>query len=278
MLAGIAGLYARRLGSGVRFMHDDGFWFRRLDDRSFICDGRSFRYFAIDMIGYDQLLSGVRHAWLPDYVPGPGDTVVDVGAGSGTDTLVFSRLVGDGGKVIAIEAQPSTFDLLKRTCSVSRLTNVTCVNTAVADRRGTARIECGPIANGNRLVQPGENGESVEVSADSLDAILEPLASGRIDYLKMNIEGAERLALDGMSRTLSRTSHIMVSCHDFIASATGNDWYRTRDLVADRLRAAGFTLTFRDDPEEAIRDQVSGRASTVLAPTRPEEPRPSARL
>ena len=46
---------------------------------------------------------------LPRLHPQPGDIVLDVGAGTGTEALPLSQLVGDKGKVVSIEAHPATF-------------------------------------------------------------------------------------------------------------------------------------------------------------------------
>lgn len=259
LLGAIATAYARRRFSrDVKLMYDQG-WVRQLDSRSFVVDGDAFRYYAVDMIDYQEFSSQVSEVWFHIYGPKPGDTIVDVGAGCGTDTLVFSRVVGAAGRVVAIEAQPATFRLLRRTCELSALGNVDCLNVAVSDALGSARIEQKATHSENRLVMSGEAGDTVQVQAATLDGLLAELGIGTVDFLKMNIEGAERLAMDGMTTTLARTRHICVSCHDFIADATGNEWYRTRDLISARLRASGFAVTLRDqDPREAVRDQVHG--------------------
>ena|SRR5437868_1400172 len=54
----------------------------------------------------------------------PGATVLDVGAYIGTHTLAFSKLVGSEGRVVAIEPQPKTFELLTKNVFANRLTNV----------------------------------------------------------------------------------------------------------------------------------------------------------
>jgi FkbM family methyltransferase len=261
MLAVLATAYARRRSkSNVRFLFDRG-WTRQLDADAFVVDGETFAYFAEDMVGYEEFADRKRRAWFLVYSPQPGDTIVEVGSGCGADALVFSRAVGPRGKVIAIEAQPTTFGLLQHTCTLSKLNNVTCVNVAASDANGMARIECKRSHEENRLVlEEGAVSETAAVPARRLDDLLDELRVGKIDFLKMNIEGAERLALDGMARTLARTRHICIACHDFIADATGNDWYRTRDFVISRLRAAGFSLTLQEGPNTRppVRDQIHG--------------------
>ena len=55
-----------------------------------------------------------KRSYCLRYQPKPGDTVVDVGAGMGDDTLVFSRMVGPSGRVFSFEAHPDTFRCLQK--------------------------------------------------------------------------------------------------------------------------------------------------------------------
>src|ERR1051326_1450100 len=57
------------------------------------------------------------------YVPKEGDTIIDVGAGTGWETLFFSKRVGPSGRVISIEAHPTTFRCLSKLCRENHLDN-----------------------------------------------------------------------------------------------------------------------------------------------------------
>lgn len=48
-----------------------------------------------------------------DYAPKDGDVIIDIGAGVGTETLIYSMMTGKNGKVFAIEAHPATSRSLK---------------------------------------------------------------------------------------------------------------------------------------------------------------------
>ena len=75
-----------------------------------------------------------------NHTPQPGETVVDVGAGVGTEALTFSRLVGSTGRVIALEAHPDAYVVLRQIIELNGLTNVTAVQVALADQPGTISI------------------------------------------------------------------------------------------------------------------------------------------
>ena len=62
----------------------------------------------------------------------------------------------------------------------------------------------------------------------------------RIDFLKMNIEGAERWALPGCARALRRARFVCIAAHDFRAARGEGDEFRTLDFVKEFLAARGF--------------------------------------
>src|SRR5919197_129327 len=65
------------------------------------------------------------------FTPKEGDIVVDVGAHIGPYTIIASKRIGSGGKVVSIEADPDNFDLLNRNIQLNKLSNVMALNYAV---------------------------------------------------------------------------------------------------------------------------------------------------
>lgn len=195
-----------------------------------------------------------RDEFFYKYTVKDGDTVVDVGAGTGGELLTFSRLAGDAGRVVSIEAHPETARCLEMAAELNQLTNVTVVSSAVSDHSGTIVISDDVAHIGNSTnVMTGQ-----EVPAVRLDDLLEQLGIESIDFLKMNVEGAERPALDGMTSSLSRVRNLSISCHDFKADRTGDDWFRTKKDVKAQLTASGFTVCERIDQRPWIADTLYG--------------------
>src|SRR5688572_12435204 len=126
--------------------------------------------------------------YFHQYVPKEGDTIIDVGAGTGWETLSFSRIVSSSGRVISIEAHPTTFRCLSKLCEKNRLHNVTLIQAAIGDQEREVLLSDDDEheANFTTGVQSG-----VRVPGTTLDNIFGSLALSRVDYLKMNIEGAE---------------------------------------------------------------------------------------
>jgi len=191
------------------------------------------------------------------YVPNAGDVIVDVGAGIGEETLTASRLVEPTGRVLCIEAQPTTFSRLRLMCKLNGITNATPLNLAVSDRVGIARIETDGPYVGAALTA----GDGVDVPTETLDAVLDDQGVHAVDLLKMNIEGAERLAIRGMEATIARTDNVVISCHDFLMERGGDPSdVMTFDEVSTFLRDHGFEVTSRpDDPLPWNRFTVYGR-------------------
>ena len=230
---------------------------------------------------FDKRIASAHDYWFHAYRPRNGDTIVDVGAGIGWDTYVFSRAVGRRGRVLAVEAHPGTYTRLERFCNWNRLGNVRCRLAAIVDRPQTVVIDdraahesnavgtgdashsgdtrcAGSVAGNGNGHSAGRRGRGLAVPGVTLDALCAEQGLERIDFLKINIEGAERLALAGMRETLARTRCVCIAAHDFRA-ATAGETMRTRALVIEQLRAAGFDLSLREtDPRSFVRDHVHG--------------------
>ena len=204
----------------------------------------------------------LSEAWLAEYcghlyVPRAGDTVIDVGAGLGWETLHFARKVGPSGRVLSIEAHPTLATMLRRTVALNGLKQVTALNYALADRAQTLFIEDDLGRHIGNAISRSDIGGKLEVQARSLDELCGEFGIQTIDFLKMNIEGAEQIAVKGMSNAIERTRVVAISCHDFKADRTGNEFFRTKSVIESWLRERGFEIVPRDSPLPWLRDQVN---------------------
>ena len=261
VLAALATWYARRLtGREVVVLYDD-LWIRSLDSETFVADAPTFRYSASDLLTFPDLVrrisEDVQDYWFHVYEPQCGDVIIDVGAGIGFDTLVFSRAVGMSGKVIAIEAHPKTFRKLEKICELNQLTNTTCLQLAVVDDKREVHIEDLPRHEFNTTALSPSSNHLYEVHGLSLDEICKQQEIEHIDFLKMNIEGAERLAICGMSEMLKRTKCVCIACHDFRSDEHDSEIFSTRKTVIDFLRSNSFQVVTRaDDARPYVRDHI----------------------
>jgi FkbM family methyltransferase len=248
ILASLATSVRRR--TAARLTYENGTWVHRFRD-GVVVSGR---------IGADRpsgLAGTALDIFLHDVDLRPGDTVMDVGAGIGEESITFAKLVGPTGRVVAVEAHPLTFECLTRNLREHRLDGAEPVQVAVGDREGSIRIsDDGGSSLANRI--GGSTG--FEVRLRTLDSLAEELAIQEVALLKINIEGAERLAIAGMDRVIDRVQNVCVSCHDFVADRRGPayDEMRTRAEVLDYLQRAGFEVRTRQDSRPWVRDFLYG--------------------
>lgn len=173
------------------------------------------------------------------YLPQPGDTILDVGAGVGTELQAFSEMVGPSGRVIAVEADPTAYRCLEKLRRLLRLDNVTLVRSAVSDFEGVSHLtqDAGGAIT-NMLAADSREG-AVEVPVTTLDILVKQIGIERIDFLKMNIEGAEVPALKGFAERAARVRHWCISCHDFM----GTPECCTFDFVTGWLASRGLSIS-----------------------------------
>jgi len=245
-----ANLAARALGRKQSFSIDsDGDWVNEQLSTVLVSPNPLFSC-------YSEKEAEIMDLWCHQYTPRPGDTVVDLGAGIGDEAVVFSRLVGPKGRVIAIEAHPHTYRCLEKTVKRSGLQNVTTLHCAVSDVDGIVRIGNNTVTHiSNSIVLT--DGKAVDVPAHRIDTILSDLEVEVVALLKMNIEGAERIAVMGIEARESSIRHFAISCHDFVADRDGTDELRTRSDILRRFDKPVFEIVrCTSDPRPWVRDYV----------------------
>jgi FkbM family methyltransferase len=142
-----------------------------------------------------------------------GMTVFDIGANAGYHTLLFAKLVDKTGHVYAFEPVPENVQYLRETLRLNRLDNVTLHAVAVSDAEGTADMKYVGAFDGYGHLAEGGHGyyhsapcQVVSVPTITLDKFCRDACISQVDLIKLDIEGAEILALNGMSQ-LVRTCH-----------------------------------------------------------------------
>lgn len=139
-----------------------------------------------------------------------GDTVLDLGAHLGT--FVDFALHHGAGKVIAFEPEPTNVECLKKTFAEEiESGKVVLVDAAVSDEPGELHFAQDSGRHGSARGRLAEDGRLV-VRATTLDETVASLGLESVDFIKMDIEGAERLALTGARETLTRFEPRMAIC------------------------------------------------------------------
>jgi len=188
------------------------------------------------LVGYE--IPRLDHDYERFFRVRKGDVVVDAGAHIG----LFARSVVKRAKmVVAVECEPRNMGQLRR--NMTGFKNVLYVETALWNRNGKMPLFRGYSPSEHSLI----SGVEVEgrkrtgklqtvVETDTLDNVLHSLNIGKVDFLKMDIEGAEIEALEGASETLKKLPKIVV------ASYHVRDGEKTVRRVAEILASCGFRL------------------------------------
>jgi len=199
----------------------------------------------------------------------PAMTFVDVGANWGYFTLLAARCTGPAGRVVSFEPDPRLFSLLRANLERNNLSHVVPLPLAASDRRQTIRLAGYDEEGGNwglsRVTNRAEAG-TFEVSACRIDDILDDLSAKHVDLLKMDIEGAEDLALAGMADGLDRGRYraILLEVHPGHLAERGGDATQVFRLLSGKgYRAWRLDHSLQANHRAAYRRSV--RLSDYLA-------------
>lgn len=152
------------------------------------------------------------------FCPKEGDIVIDVGAHFGRYTMIASKRVGLNGKVISIEADPHNFEILNRNIKLNKLTNIISLNYTVYSREEKIKLYLNNEKN--QFVQTSHNTimtdrarskeKFVDVQATTLDYLLKSnrIKQEDVNWIKIDVEGAEYEVLKGATRILSKNNNI----------------------------------------------------------------------
>jgi len=169
--------------------------------------GRSFEYDVLSLMA-DRLQLG--------------SACIDIGANIGAHALLAATVVGEEGLVVAFEPNPASFDTLVANSRANNLSNIRYVRRAISDVESVERlVEIDAQGGGDAYahLEPIDldhdasqaHGAGLEVEVSRLDDYLDkhPFAQP-LDLIKIDIEGAELLALRGASRTLQTLRPLII--------------------------------------------------------------------
>lgn len=195
----------------------------------------------------------------------PGNVVLDVGANIGYYTLLAARLVGPTGRVYAFEPEPANFALLQKNVRANGCANVILEQKAVSNQNGKLKLYLSEQNKGDhQIFDSGEIRPAVEVDTVRLDDYFRD-CTGAIDVVKMDIQGAEGLALEGMDKLLRKFAGLKLFA-EFCPERLKKCGTDPRDYL-NRLGALGFRFDRIDDHVNQI---IPANTENLLQMTSPE--------
>jgi FkbM family methyltransferase len=174
----------------------------------------------------------------------PGMTVLDVGAHHGMYTLLAAKKVGKTGKVISFEPSPRERKRLKEHVRINWLSNVQVEGVALGAESGTASLYQvdGREDFCNSLRKPAVGGRVTEVPVKvvSMDAFTAERGIAKIDFLKIDAEGAELGILKGAEKLLFSAGRPVLMCE--AADIRTESWGYSATQIVSYLEGAGFAI------------------------------------
>ncbi|HEX5905197.1 MAG TPA: FkbM family methyltransferase [Candidatus Nitrosocosmicus sp.] len=164
---------------------------------------------------------------IEHFRPCRGDIVVDIGAHIGRYTLIAAKRVSLNGKVIAIEANPDNFEMLNRNVKLNQLTNVTSLNYAVYSQETKIKLYLAGGGSGQTIyntimAERAKEGKEkfVEINANTLDHLMQLQGISEVNWIKIDVEGAELEVLKGAVNIISRSKDIslLIEIHNLAGS------------------------------------------------------------
>jgi FkbM family methyltransferase len=143
-----------------------------------------------------------------------GQTALDIGANVGLYTLLLARSVGPSGLVFGFEPGPKSYSLLLRNVTVNGYRHARVENAAVSDHSGTVDLFiCRTGESDNRIagtLLDYDERDRMPVRCVSIDDYVAEKSIKSVNFIKMDVQGAEPFALRGMRATLEKNAEVQL--------------------------------------------------------------------
>ncbi len=201
-----------------------------------------------------------------------GDTALDIGANVGYLSLVLAKCVGNSGKVFSFEPDAKNFALLKRNLELNADCNITPISMAVSDSHQPIRLYHAKFDfnGGAHSMLPSEKHSSnfIEIPATTIDEFVNAHELKKIDVIKIDIEGAEMKAFNGMSETLHQSRPFVVCelCEEHQARA-GYTTQAVKKSMAETFDMHAFKVTESGKLKETPMEETHLADNIVFVPS-----------
>ena len=176
-----------------------------------------------------------------------GMTVLDLGANIGFYSLLARSIVGEKGKVFSFEPFPGNISLLRESIKQNGFTNVFVIESAVSDKSGTSTFYLSPDACSEHSLldlwfeyDDTSIEKPIQVQVTRIDDYFANNPDTKIDFIKMDIEGSESMALQGMQKTLEQNQKISILT-EFWVNGFRESKHDPKEFL-EKLVSLGFVL------------------------------------
>jgi FkbM family methyltransferase len=171
----------------------------------------------------------------------PGMNVVDVGAHVGYYSVLFSALVAPNGQVTSFEPDTHNNSLLRANIRLNHIDNCQIEDVAVSNNEEDLVLHLDPENLGaHSVVNFGNSNKTVEIRSTSLDSYFKKRGNTRVDFMKIDIEGWEEMALLGAEEILSLNKEILIVL-EFNPNAM-KELNKEPGKFLEKIRSMGFIM------------------------------------
>lgn len=179
-----------------------------------------------------------------------GNIVIDVGAHIGAYTVRSAKIIGDKGKVIAIEPHPDNLKYLESNIRINNLNNVYVEKVALLSSRKKIRLYYDEESTDGSSIMFKQN-KGIEVEGTTLDEITRKYNLKKIDLIKIDAEGAELEVLKGANETLKITERLIIEVRpeneDKVLNILKENNFRTINLGLHYWNLVYYFYCYRND-------------------------------
>jgi FkbM family methyltransferase len=176
-----------------------------------------------------------------------GDVVIDIGGHLGLNAVAFSQLAPNG-KVYVFEPAPNTFKIIHHTIALNKINNIEVFPQAISDSLGKTHffINDSPIAdNANSLIEHRHDKKllKIEVDLTSIDEFIQQQKLTKVNFIKVDAEGAELSVLKGAEYCMANFKPKMsIGLHPHPIQLRGD----SLEQIYEILKKHNYTISLND--------------------------------
>ncbi len=204
-------------------------------------------------------LEDVESSLLHNFIK-EGMVVVDIGGNIGYYTLQFAKLVGPKGKVFVFEPDPDNYSTLVKNIKSNNYENIIPVQKAVSNKTGRANLFfCEENTGDHRIFDSQDGRNSIEIDTIALDEFFP--VNERINFIKIDIQGAEYLAFLGMEKLIQRNKRLTIIC-EFAPYLLVKCGISSEQFI-NKIIDYGFKLQFINEKKKCIEPVAGNRLKNM---------------
>ncbi|BAZ05138.1 FkbM family methyltransferase [Calothrix sp. NIES-3974] len=195
------------------------------------------------------------------------DIFFDIGANGGIYTVIAAKQVGKNGHVYAFEPGERELKLLRHNIAINNLTNVTVIERGVSNEKGTAKFGISRDGAMNSLLKTNHPGQEIEewqtIETTTLDDIIQEFNIKKVDFIKIDVEGAEKKVFEGSRNLLESQDNVVIlfEASDLTAVRFG---YTVNDFLKELISVNLIVYYFDKDgnilklSQDKLRSKITG--------------------